>query len=76
MQFLPGMSLAVTTVNSSHGSPSPKWMPRIRPRAIGLRTVTPYSMSGQMQIVDVLRLSGDFFAAFFARDGFSDEACL
>ena len=41
MQFLPGMSRAVTTTISSHGMPSPKRTPRIRPRATGLRTVVP-----------------------------------
>src|SRR5579864_1101921 len=41
------MSAAVTIVNSLHGMPSPKRMPRMRPRAMLLRTVTPCSSSGK-----------------------------
>src|SRR6201998_3511783 len=49
MQFFPGISFAQTIVNSSQGIPSPKLIARIRPRAIGLRTVTPYSISGNVR---------------------------
>src|SRR5262249_60191509 len=29
--------------------PAPKWMPRMRPRAAGLRTVTPWIMPGSVR---------------------------
>ena len=46
----------MTIVNSSQGMPGSKRMPRMRPRATGLRTVAPYSMPGERQVVDVARL--------------------
>src|SRR5262249_415581 len=48
-QFVPGMSLAVTIMNSPHGMPLPKSMPRIRPRAIGERTVALSSIPGKLR---------------------------
>src|SRR5260370_5251255 len=48
-QFSSGISCAVTTVNSCQGRPPVNWMFRIRPRATGLRTVTPYSIPGNVR---------------------------
>ena len=57
---VPGMSSAVTTMNSSQGTPGSKSMPRMMPRGEGLRTVMPCSMPGSVEVVDVARLAGDF----------------
>src|SRR5580658_4442609 len=46
MQFFPGMSLAVTTTNSSQLIPGPNLIFLIFPRGMRLRTVAPYSMLG------------------------------
>ena len=61
-----GMSAAVTTVNSSQGTAGSNVMLSIRPRATGLRTVTPCSIPGRRDVVDVQRLTGDLGAAFLA----------
>ena len=41
------MSFAVTTVISSQGMPSPKWMAWMRPRAHVLRKVMPWIIPGK-----------------------------
>src|SRR5215469_6477895 len=46
MQFFPGISLAVTITNSSHGIPAPNVIFLILPRGTRLRTVAPNNMSG------------------------------
>jgi len=45
-RFFPGMSAAVTMVNSAQGMPAPKWMPFRMPRGTWERTVTPWRASG------------------------------
>ena len=46
--FSPGMSAAVTMVNSCQGMAGSKSMERMRPRAMVLRTVAPNHMPGRV----------------------------
>ena len=70
---VPGMSAAVTMVNSSQGTPGSKSMSRMMPRGAGLRTVDAVQHPRQREVVDVARLAGDFAAPFLARNGLTNH---